>query len=174
MDELELGQCLSTHALTKQKFRGVFARNEIWKYKGGRPETFIIVNTDVRSDPGTHWLLLYWTKHGLPIYFDSYGIQPVNEDIEAYLLATSPLYVYNRQRMQGDYSTVCGHYVSYVATQLCSGYTIPDIRKRFSPTNFNINDKLIITLFRKEFGIERVAYKTDRIPMSCQCLCNHG
>ena len=171
MDEVELKQCLSTHWLSKHKFGGIFARDEIWKYKG-HPETFIIANTDVRTEPGTHWLLIYWTGHGLALYFDSYGIKPTNEDIEDYLLKTSPLYVYNRQRMQGDFSTVCGHYVSYIATQLCSGYTLPDIRKRFSSTDFDLNDKLIISLFRKEFGFPRVAYKTDRVPMTCQCLCN--
>lgn len=173
MNELELGQCLSAHPLSKQKFQGVVARDEVWKCKA-RPETFVVVNTDKRSEPGTHWMLIFWSKHGLAVYFDSYGIKPVNEDIEEYLLQTSPVYVYNRQRMQGDYSTVCGHYVSYVATQLCGGYSLPEIRKRFSSTNFDVNDKLIITLFRKEFGFQRVAYKSSRPPMSCQCLCNHG
>lgn len=174
MNELELEQCFKLHPLTKHKFAGVFARNEVWQRKGN-PETFIIANTDVRDEPGTHWMLIFWTKHGLAVYFDSYGIRPVNGDIEEYLLCTSPVYVYNSQRLQGDYSSVCGHYVAYVATQLCSGFTLPEIRKLFSKTNFNLNDKHIISLFRKEFGYPRVDYKEHRTPMSCQCLCNqHG
>jgi len=169
MDELELEQCLSTHSKTKNHFRGVHARDELCTKIPAAGDLFI-VNTDLRSESGTHWLLCYFTNDGSALYFDSYGVQPFYPEIEEFLRCKKDTYMYNKQRLQADTSNVCGHYVAYVGSQLCAGRDLPSIRKPFSSNNYVDNDKLVVALFRCEFGFPRVLYKSTRkTPMCCTC-----
>lgn len=172
MNELELEQCLSTHPTTKGHFRGVYARDEL---RGKIPATgdLFIVNTDLRRDSGTHWLLCYFLPNDIALYFDSYGLQPLYPEIEEFLQSKKTTYMYNKQRLQGDDSNVCGHYTAYVGSQLCEGNELPKIREPFSTSDYDFNDKMIVALFRCEFGLSRVLYKpTQRTPMCC--LCRNG
>ena len=173
MNELELKQCLETHPLTKSYFRGVYARDELPK-KGLVPNSLVVVNTDKRQSPGEHWVLCFWKeKDDLPLYFDSYGVAVFHKEIEAFITRNSKQFYFNGEQLQSETSSVCGHYVTYFASQLCSGYDLVNIRKRFSSCH-SLNDKLILTLFRKEFGLQCVRYKATYTPMSCHCLCEYG
>lgn len=169
MNEIELTQCLGRHPITRKHFRGVFARDEL--PDRNEPNTFLIVNNDVRSEGGTHWLLMFFGNASSPLYFDSYGLPPMFPEFERQLLKNSDSYIYSSQRLQSDSSNVCGHYCIVFATQLCAGHTLQEIRTSFSKTNFTLNDKHVVILFRKLYGFPRVAYKKGtKAPMICECL----
>ena len=173
MNEAEIEQCLKSHPLTAGIFQGVFARDEINKVSGNGKKLFVI-NTDKRKEPGEHWVLCFWpTSDVLPIYFDNYGFPPLHEEFYYFLLKNDPSFKYNRVQLQDIDSSVCGHYTTYFATQLCAGHSIEEIRKKhFSTVNQKMNDMFITTLFRKEFGYPIVRYKSNRKLMCCQCLCH--
>jgi len=174
MNELEIKQCLCSHPLTRDLFRGVFARDEILAQIPS-PRSLYVISTDIRSSPGQHWLFCIWPLRGYPLYFDSYGERPLHKEIEQFLLESSPKYYFNNQQLQGLFSDTCGHYVTYVASQLCAGNTLQEIRDRhFSSTDLDLNDIVITSLFQKTFGFPSVAYKSDCNAMSCQCFVNHG
>ena len=162
MNELELDQCLRHHPLTAKSFRGVFARDELSR-KTLSPGDLYIVNTDLRTSPGKHWVLCCW-RDAKPFFFDSFGKAAYYAEIVAFLL---PSYDYNKTCLQSETTDVCGHYVAYIATQLCAGLSIQDIRKKFS-SNVYLNDRVIVTLFRKEFGYPVVLYQTTSTCMSCK------
>jgi hypothetical protein len=168
MNEFELHQCLSSHPLTHGAFRGVYARDELANQRLV-PHSLFVVNTDVRRNPGSHWVMCYWGQDPYPFYFDSFGELPGFKEIEDFLLQSSTKYTFNRQQLQGAASNVCGHYVAYVAVMLCSGYPIEEIRRHFSTKCFTLNDKLVTSLFRKEYGYPPIRYKCVRSPMICQC-----
>ena len=162
MMECEIEHCLSTHPKTKRVFRGVYALDELpQRHQDG----IYIVNTDTRQEPGSHWLLCYFTATNRPFYFDSYGLPPLYPELYAFL---NNVFEYNKQQIQGINSSVCGHYVTYIATQL--GHPFPELRKKlFSPTNFERNDQRICTLFRQEFGYPRYIINSGKT-LSCHSL----
>ena len=177
MNELELDQCLRAHPITRRYFKGVFARDELFSHPGCIVNTLYVINTDVRQNPGEHWVFTWWSEQSnIPFYFDRYGIAPLHFEIESFLLSASVTYSYNGVQLQDVNSTVCGHYVAYIASQLCAGYEIEDIRRRrFTPHNYQLNDALILSLFRKEFGYPVRIYKepsSSFTPMSCRSCCS--
>ena len=162
MNELEIAQCLQSHPLTQDHFRGVFALDELTRQNS---TGFYVVNTDKRSQKGAHWVLCYLPLKGAPLYFDSYGMPPLYQEFYTFMLGSNDTFSYNMQQLQDVDSSVCGHYVLYVCSCLACGESMQDIRRRFSTSNFSLNDKLIVTLFRKGFGYPIAAYKVDCTPV---------
>lgn len=173
MNEAEIDQYLKTHPLTKEVYQGVYARDEL-AFFGGAPNSMFVVNTDLRSEPGAHWVFCYWPSEGLPLYFDSYGFFPLYEEFYQFLLSDTSNFKYNKVQLQDIDTDVCGHYVMYFASQLCAGVPLEEIRSKHFTNNAKLNDRLIVTLFRKEFGYPVVNYKCTRKPMTCHCLCSYG
>src|SRR5690606_24157252 len=120
------------------------------KYECLLPESLYIVNTDIRASDGEHWVLIFWkNKYELPFYFDSYGLHPIHEEIFDFITSKSPskYFSFNKQQLQGLTSSVCGHYVAYVSSQLCCGFSIEYIRSsRFSLKDTAKNDKIVVGL----------------------------
>ena len=173
MNEIEIKYCLCSNPLTQSLFRGCYARDEILA-QTPVPRSLYVINTDIRTSRGQHWLFCLFPRSGYPLYFDSYGEKPMHTEIEQFLLRSSPTYYFNKQQLQGFFSDTCGHYVTYVAAQLCAGYTLQEIRdKHFSKTDLDRNDRIITTLFRKSFGFPTIPYKNDCDGLGCQCLINH-
>lgn len=174
MNEDELEACLSSHNLTKDLFKGCFARDEI-EFENLSHNSLYVVNTDTRSSEGEHWVLVFCgQQYKFPLYFDSYGLPPLHREINNFMLHTATKYIYNKQQLQGFYSSVCGHYVAYIAAQLSAGERLEDLReRRFSNKNFNNNDKAIVGLFRKEFGYPRTSHHFPYKVLTCKCRCDY-
>ena len=161
MNGLDISGYLSKHPLTKLSFKGVYARNEMPSPAPG----LYIFNTDRMEDPGSHWVLAF-IKNKKCFYFDSYGMPPLYKEFYDFFKGD---FHYNKQQLQHEKSSVCGLYVCYVGAQLCAGHSLQQIRKKFTK-NYRLNDKFIVTLFKKHF----CAYKPSRSGMSCHSLCNHA
>ena len=86
----------------------------------------IVFNLDEHWQKGSHWVCLYFNiKNGLILYFDSYGIMPVN-NISKYINKIKniisnknikPIMLYNKIRHQYKY-TECGVYCLYFLIHL--------------------------------------------------------
>ena len=173
MNGFEISQCLEQHPLTSHSFKGVYSRDEL-KNKHLQPGNLFIINTDKRQDPGAHWVLFYRGRSDPPLYFDSYGNPPLHKEMYEFAIKDNETFGYNAWRLQDVDSSVCGHYVTYLAARLCAGESIENIRRaHFSEDNTKLNDRMILTLFRKEFGFSRVDYKMNYIPQTCHCLCHN-
>lgn len=118
-----------------------------------RPRTAIVVNTVSHTERGEHWVAFYSDSGDRMEYFDSYGRPPYQPDFQRFLRRNSRRrYVYNRYRLQGYDTSVCGHYcLTYLYCRAALGMTLGDYVQLFDPASPSINDALVRRLFDSIF-----------------------
>lgn len=136
MNELEIAKYLSADKYISKFFRGVFARDEL--VENDRGEGLYIINTDISTGPGKHWVCLFLSDE--TEYFDSLGLAPV--EVKAFLDNRLEPYVFSSQRLQGPNSDVCGDYCILYAYFRCRGWMLEDFIKLFT-TNLDQNDRIV-------------------------------
>ena len=84
----------------------------------------IIINADPHTKEGSHWLAVrFMPKSSSAYYFDSYGLPPtLVPDIYDCIRRNSTVCDYNKRRMQGWTSDVCGQYCCLFALYADRGY----------------------------------------------------
>lgn len=174
MNEDEIEQYLSGYALTKRYFKGCFARDEL-RNVSLHQDSLYVINTGIRASEGEHWVLVFWSALSpFPIYFDSFGFPPLYPDISNFIMSAAAFFEYNKQRLQSSDSSLCGHYVVYFAFQLCSGENIEAIRRiHFTNDDFNLNDRIVLSLFKKVFRRLQRKRFTVHHPLTCCSLCEN-
>ena len=122
-------------------FGGVFSRDslDIVPLK----KKFYIINLDDENGPGTHWVVLFMSRVGLPIYFDSFGVYPPKE-----LNFIENLY-FIPYRIQATNSRNCGLYCIYFINQTLKGRKYIDIVLDFDKNDYNENERRIYFHFSK-------------------------
>ncbi|GFS72859.1 uncharacterized protein NPIL_3791 [Nephila pilipes] len=106
-------------------FKGVFAADKI-------PDMCLyekaacVINTDVSTGRGEHWLLFYY-EDGKLEFFDSFGRSP--EDFNDYISNYVKRFTYetNPIKLQSDESEVCGHYCICYCLLRCLGHSKENI-----------------------------------------------
>lgn len=129
MNSNQIEQILCKHYLTRQYFRGCFAADQISEMQTSKiqyPYTFI-VNTDVSSKPGEHWVAVYVCSETLVEYFDSLA-EPPNTYIGQFLAKFETI-VKNDYVLQNPFTNVCGQFCIYFVTKRCSGFLFVNIVK---------------------------------------------
>ena len=58
-----------------------------------------IVNTDISTDPGEHWVAFYFRRDQV-IYFDSYGRPPEEQYVLPFLERNSTGWIHNTENLQ--------------------------------------------------------------------------
>ena len=71
MNSLQIQKIIENDQESKNIFGGVLAFDDLPK-KVKWPSCYII-NSDIRSKPGTHWLAVYYNKNGRILWFLCYG-----------------------------------------------------------------------------------------------------
>ena len=76
--KLDAGEidCLVSRLLNKVRWLGVFARDELTEISREIRPWCLILNTDPKDQPGTHWLALYAPIAGGIELFNSFGLSP--------------------------------------------------------------------------------------------------
>lgn len=90
-------------------FKGVYACNEIPGKLTQEKEFAIICNLSPNTNPGTHWISIYCNSDML-IYFDSYGLPSLNENISKFMEKCKRNFYWNATKLQNDTSDCCGYY----------------------------------------------------------------
>jgi len=85
-------------------FRGVFMRDNLPKRVNNIEAA--IVNLDLSSGPGTHWVAYFKYNNDIE-YFDSFGNLPPPKEIIQYLGQNIK---YNHKRYQSFKQSNCGHH----------------------------------------------------------------
>ena len=83
----------------KPRFNGVYSRN----IKDGA----YVINLDVYADVGTYWIALF-CKRSETVYFDSFGVEHVHEEIKDFIGIKS--IKANIFRVQAGNSIMCGYF----------------------------------------------------------------
>jgi hypothetical protein len=100
---------------------------------------FMISNTEPHTQPGLHWVLLFYRNDDDCLYFDSYGRQP-GEQFDHYL-STSNV-TSNERQTQAIGSVVCGAHCLFVACHLTRGEPFDSVLGRYS-TDYQRNDEAV-------------------------------
>jgi hypothetical protein len=70
----------------------------------------LIVNTAPKTHPGEHWLAIFIDKSKIGYYFDSFGRQPNDHSILAFLRRNCTKIHCNQRQIQHLNSTKCGQF----------------------------------------------------------------
>jgi len=108
MFENTIEDILEKDPITKDIFKGVYARDELPNPIKSYPNCFIF-NNKPRSNAGEHWLAVFFNSDKTCYFFDSYGMNPSFYGLTNYLKSNCKKINYNQKRLQGD-SDLCGFY----------------------------------------------------------------
>ena len=125
-------------------FAGVFPCDRIPSIQH-LPKAFII-NTDKHDESGQHWVAIYISDDKNGYYFDSYGMPPINKEIQQFLNTNCTSWKYNTRCIQGLNSIKCGQFCVLFIILKAIGYTFNQITYLFTE-NYKLNDLFIQKIF---------------------------
>lgn len=111
--------------------------------------TYIISNLDNDNKPGSHWVAIHIDANGFGQYFDSYG-RPPHGYHQMFLKRNSKMWNYNINRIQNDYTSVCGSYCLLYLYYKYHGRTLNEFQRLFG-INTICNDMTLFSLFNQYF-----------------------
>ena len=145
MNMLQIECLLKKDLKSKVIFKKVCALDQL--EKPTFPSAYVI-NSDPSSEPGEHWVAVYFDKCGRGEYFDSYGLPPTLVGFESYMDAYSLSgWIYNRKTLQAYFSSFCGHYCVYFILFRCRSVPLDVIVSDFT-SNLTENDRFISRFIR--------------------------
>ena len=146
LNSTQLLHMLKWDTYTRKDFLGIFAFDEI-PHKIPYPSHFII-NTDVASRPGEHWLAIHYDQKGHATFFDSYGNKPSFFRLEAFLNRSATSWEYNSIQLQDSFSSLCGYYCVLFLLEKCRHVTLINFQNLFKDPIYN--DNMIISLLKQK------------------------
>lgn len=153
MDTREILNSLQNIACTssqknKRKNYGVFPCDHL--PQNIKKPAFIVANTDKANKPGTHWVAFYVPQRGPTEYFDSFGLAPRNKYFKEFIEDQSKNQpIWNKKRLQSDFTSVCGHYCCVYLHHRCNGRSMESFIKKFSGKNYEQNDLKVLNMYSK-------------------------
>jgi hypothetical protein len=168
MNSIQILKCIKAFICLKKKFSyGVFASDQL-------PTSFVkpalfVINYDDSKHSGSHWISMFFAQNGEAEYFDSYSLGPIKR-FKKYLKRHSTKYTFNKKRLQGDFSSCCGHYCCIYLFYKCNNMSMNSFTKCFSDNNLDYNDEKILKYFQTVYKMNRE--KIQISPTTAQLLCN--
>lgn len=141
MDSRTLTRILTTHPDTKRVFRGVYSYDNIPDKVHKYPSAYIC-NTDPSSQPGEHWVAIYFESPQQAEYFDSFGIRPYGKFYK-FAKKNATKVMYSREWLQSPDTRVCGLYTLYYLTHRSRGLSLAQILASFEAYSWRSNDRTV-------------------------------
>ena len=120
-------------------YRGIYACDQLPDV-ALRPSV-IVVNTDRASQPGRHWICMFFDVDGHGEFFDSFGVPP-NRMFERYMDSHCISWTFNRKQMQSLVSRFCGHYCIWFCIMKFRKITLYELERVMS-RDTGLNDFLV-------------------------------
>ena len=93
-----------------------------------------------------HIGLPYFVKKNEIVYFDSFGVEHIPEEIKK-IIGNRNIKA-NIFRVQANNSVMCGYFCIGFIDFMLAGKTFIDYTNLFSPYDFNKNDSIILSYFK--------------------------
>ena len=106
-----------------------------------------MINLDEYADVGTHWIALFCKRSEI-VYFDSFGVELVPEEIKEFIRNKS--INANIFRVQSNDSIMCGYFCIGFIDFMLARKKLTDFTGMFSPYDFEKNDSIILSYFKDE------------------------
>ena len=135
---------ISEYYKNEPRFNGVYSRNNLPnKIKKGA----YVINLDEYENTGTHWVSLF-VKANKVIYFDSFGIEHIPEEINKFIGNKKiKAHIF---RIQAYDSIMCIYFCIEFINYMLKGKKLLDYTNLFSPNDFKENDQVIKRIFKNE------------------------
>lgn len=133
------------------QFAGTFAADALPAPNGGRHRRLpmlLVVNTDPRREPGTHWVAVMLKRDGTAECFDSLALSSLPESVERYLHEACTFLVRNTVALQHPLAVSCGLYCCVFLRQRAAGHTFKTFLRQFS-TDTERNEDTVHELYHK-------------------------
>jgi len=125
----------------------VIANGEMSTVDWSRPQLAVIQNSDIRSKPGSHWLIYIYIKRKIE-FFDTYGECPSFYQLDPPAAIKNTSFSYNTLQVQSENSSVCSQFCLYVLCNRLMGRLLDDIVSHdFSATDFKANENLVTSFY---------------------------
>ena len=135
---------ISEYYKIEPRFNGVYSRNNLPnKIKKGA----YVINLDEYENTGTHWVSLF-VKANKVIYFDSFGIEHIPEEINKFI--GNKKIKASIFRIQGYDSIMWGYFCIKFINYMIKGQKLLEYTNLFSPNDFKNNDRVIKRIFKNE------------------------
>ena len=95
-----------------------------------------------------HIGLVYFVKKTEIIYFDSFGVEQVSEEIKEFVGIKN--IKANIFRVQASNSIMCGYFCIGFIDFMLANKKLSDLTSLFSPYDFGKNDSIILRYFKDE------------------------
>ena len=154
MNTSQLECCIESDPALRSYVIGVYAADHL-PNRGFHQPYGLIVNTDIHSKSGQHWVAIYDNGHGQMDFFDSYARSPGENSVHImqWINRRYKSLIVNRKRIQSDYSSVCGLYCLYYLRQRLLGESMEDILNRFNSDIVSYNDFYIYDVMTKAYSM---------------------
>lgn len=127
-------------------FRGVFTSDllpkRIRQFENG------IINLDIATGPGTHWVCYYNDPNNNFVeYFDPFGeyVYKLLPSIKAYLQSSGKKEIaYNSSFLQHPSSVKCGYFCMKYISERNKGMPVEDVLYSFTQEPSNYNEKIVL------------------------------
>ena len=149
----QIVKLMENDPVMKLQFAGVYARDTLPQCPADKKSVYI-VNSDVSTSAGKHWLCIYCPYRGTHNeFFDSYGRHPnyYGKSLTNLLECNGKQFIYNNQMLQGQFSAVCGHYCVFYAYYRCRGKSMSNIVKETFTLDKKLNDLYVYNFMRAHF-----------------------
>ena len=93
-----------------------------------------------------HIGLLYFVNRSEIVYFDSFGVEHVPEEINEFV--GNKNIITNIFRVQANNSVICGYFCIGFIDFMLAGEKLTDVTSMFSPHDFKKNDNIILSYFK--------------------------
>ena len=93
-----------------------------------------------------HIGLLYFVKKNKIVYFDSFGVEHIPEEIKEF--NGNKNIKANIYRVQANYLVMCGYFCIGFIDFMLVGKTFIDYTALFFPHDFNENDQIMLSYFK--------------------------
>ena len=127
--------------VTSENFLGCFPLDELPYFPQRLPAT-LIVNTDISTQNGKHWLALLLDKDKC-LYFDSFGLPIVEELLLKYLEPHYNVVTYSDVCIQHFKSNKCGKFCILFVKHVNSKTTYEKFLYSFNHHNLKENDFIV-------------------------------
>ena len=158
MDNKEISRLLRRHQETRSTFVDVCAADTLPPHARERKPCAYVVNTDVVSGGGKHWVGFHFSSNDVPDDYDSFAFLPSSVPNFIDFLGTEQNYRHNTQFIQSPITAVCGQHVMYYISKKCRGCTLKEIVSDFDRNRLEENDKAVNDYVEKTFGTDQNVY----------------
>ena len=93
-----------------------------------------------------HIGLLYFVNRSEIVYFDSFGVEHVPEEINEFV--GNKNIITNIFRVQANNSVICGYFCIGFIDFMLAGEKLADVTSMFSPHDFKKNGNIILSYFK--------------------------